>query len=175
MLLLIGLGNPGKEYELSRHNAGFMAIDRIAKYFNFDVFKFEKKFNASVSAGNINGKRTLLLKPQTFMNASGSSVGPAMDFYKITPDDIIVIQDELDIKIGEYKISRDRSSAGHKGIQSIIESLGTKDFTRYRIGIDSDRADIASDRFVLANFTREEIEILNKTLDKICADIKERA
>lgn len=175
MLLLIGLGNPGKEYELSRHNAGFMAIDRIAKYFNFDVFKFNKKFNASVSAGNINGKRTILLKPQTFMNASGSSVRSAMDFYKITTEDIIIMQDELDINIGEYKISRDRSSAGHKGVQSIINSLGTKDFTRYRIGIDSDRTDMASDGFVLANFSREEIELLNKTLDNICDDIKERA
>jgi len=128
-----------------------------------------------VAAGNINNEKSLLLKPQTFMNSSGSSVKAAMDYYKISACDLIVMQDELDIKIGEYKISRDRSSAGHKGIQSIIESLGTKDFTRYRIGIESERADMASDSFVLADFSNEEIDLLNKTLDKICDNIKERA
>lgn len=174
MKLIVGLGNPGNEYKRTRHNAGFMAIDKIAERFNFETFALEKKFNALISAGNINGVKIFLLKPQTFMNSSGSSVKAVMDYYKISSDDLIVIQDELDIKIGEYKISLDKSSAGHKGIQSIIDFIGTKNFTRYRIGIESARIGMASDNFVLADFSPEELDLLNNIFDNICANIKER-
>lgn len=175
MLLLVGLGNPGKEYECTRHNAGFMAIDRIAKSFNFEPFTFDKKFNALISFGKINSAKTILFKPQTFMNNSGASVGKVMDYYKISPENLIVIQDELDIDIGDYKITKNRSSAGHKGIQSIIDSLRTKDFTRYRIGIESDRKNMTSDNFVLENFSHEEFGLINGVIDKICGNIKEKA
>lgn len=174
MDLIVGLGNPGKEYEHTRHNAGFMAIDRLAGSFDFEPFNFEKKFNALVSSGNINGRKTMLLKPQTFMNSSGTAVKAAMDYYKIPSSDLLVIQDELDIGIGEYKTTKDRSSAGHKGIQSIINSIGTKDFTRYRIGIESDRHNLASEDFVLADLTSEETHIINSVIDEICGNIKER-
>jgi len=175
MLLIVGLGNPGKEYEKTRHSAGFMALDKIAEYFKFEPFVFDKKFNALVSIGKINDKRTLLMKPQTFMNSSGISVKTAMSYYKIAAQDLTVIQDELDIDIGNYKISNDRTSAGHKGIQSIIDQIGTKNFTRYRIGIESAREDIASDKFVLENFNEEEYGLIYGVIDKICIDIKERA
>ena len=174
MKLIVGLGNPGKKYEHTRHNVGFIAIDKIAGSFNFEPFAFDKKFNALLSFGNINGEKVLLLKPQTFMNSSGASVRSAMDYYKISSNDLLVIQDELDVAMGEYKTTKDRSSAGHKGIQSIIDALGTKDFIRYRIGMESDRGNMASEDFVLANFTADESDIINGITDRICDNIKER-
>ena len=137
MKLIIGLGNPGEKYKTTRHNIGFMAVNRIAKNFSFPDFMLQKKFNAEISEGIINGDKIILAKPQTFMNESGKAVRSIADYYKIGPADIVVIHDDLDIGLGKYKIARDRTSAGHKGVQSIIDMLETKDFTRIRIGIES--------------------------------------
>jgi PTH1 family peptidyl-tRNA hydrolase len=179
MKLIIGLGNPGKEYEKTRHNTGFLAVDRIASVFNFSAFSFHQKFNAEVSTGTINNKRIILVKPQTFMNSSGQSIQAILDYYKINSEDIIVIHDDLDIMLGKYKISKNRSSAGHKGVQSIIDHLGTKDFTRIRIGIKGvNRANsfhlpvveskkIPTERFVLERFSKKEMEIIEETIKEI--------
>lgn len=175
MLLIVGLGNPGKEYETSRHNVGFIAVDRLADLFGFEPFKKDKNSNSLISCGMMNGRKVILLKPQAFMNSSGYSVKFVMDYYKIAVDDLIVIQDELDIAIGEFKTSHGRSSAGHKGIQSIIDCLGTKGFTRYRIGIESDRHNMPPEDFVLAKMNDEEIGLIGGVIDKICDEIKERA
>ncbi|EKD46637.1 MAG: hypothetical protein ACD_67C00134G0001, partial [uncultured bacterium] len=119
MKLIIGLGNPGKQYENTRHNAGFILLDEIQKVLAFPEFKLDKKFNAEISEKNINGEKTILAKPQTFMNLSGQSVQAIMNFYKLSPADITVAHDDLDIKIGEWKISEDSRAAGHNGVQSI--------------------------------------------------------
>lgn len=176
MELIIGLGNPGKKYESSRHNAGFMAVDKIREYFSTEGgpasgWEFNKKFNADISEVIIDGKKIILVKPQTFMNLSGEAVKKILDFYKLTPADIIVIHDDLDIDLGKYKISADSSSAGHQGVQSIIDRLGTQKFKRIRIGIEGEERRknrlVPSDEFVLQKFTEKEITLLESVLDAI--------
>lgn len=176
MKLIIGLGNPGKEYESSRHNAGFMVADKIREYFSTQGgpasgWEFNKKFNADISEGIIGGKKIILVKPQTFMNLSGEAVKKILDFYKLTPADIIVIHDDLDIDLGKYKISANSSSAGHQGVQNIIDRLGTQKFTRIRIGIEGQEKrkgrQIPSEDFVLQIFTKSEKDEIENILDKI--------
>lgn len=176
MKLLIGLGNPGKKYENTRHNTGFMAIDAVATNFNFSAFGGstgggQSKFNAEISEGTIGDEKVILAKPQTFMNESGQTVKAITDYYKITVEDITVIHDDLDILLGEYKIARDRSSAGHKGVQSIIETLGTKNFARIRIGIGTEDKKIPAEAFVLENFTDQEKEVIDGIIEKVTAVI----
>lgn len=165
MKLIVGLGNPGKQYEKTRHNVGFMTLDKIAS-----DFKFVKKFNAEIAvrerAAVICGE-TILAKPQTFMNLSGQSVRAIISFYKINTKDLIVVHDDLDIQLGEFKIQKNRSSAGHNGAQSIIDLLGTKDFTRIRIGIKNERPNIVTEKFVLEKFSKEEMEIIDEIIKKV--------
>ena len=176
MLLIIGLGNPGEEYKKTRHNAGFIIIDELRKKWNFPEFKFNKKFDSEISEKShklqITNYKLLLIKPQTFMNRSGESVRKIMDFYKLTPENIVVIHDDLDIEIGKYKISTGSSSAGHKGVQSIIDNIGTQEFKRIRIGVEKtggrkNRGNISGDNFVLQDFEEEEIEKVKKLTEKI--------
>lgn len=188
MKLIIGLGNPGINYKNTRHNVGFMALDMIASSLSSFTKASEgkqTKFNAEISEGLIDGEKIILAKPQTFMNESGASVKAIIDYYKIPTENITVIHDDLDILLGEYRIARNRGSAGHKGAQSIIDALGTKDFTRIRIGIkpldflterggslDSLRSlgtkQIPVREFVLENFTKEEQKIIDEIIEKVC-------
>ncbi|MCD6149468.1 aminoacyl-tRNA hydrolase [bacterium] len=181
MLLIIGLGNPGEEYKKTRHNAGFIIIDELRKKWNLPEFKFNKKFNAEVSKKScglwVMGCGLLLVKPQSFMNRSGEAVRKIMDYYKLTPKNIIVIHDDLDIEIGKYKISANSSSAGHKGVQSIIDNLGTQKFKRIRIGVEKaggrkNRGKISGNDFVLQDFEEEEIEKVRKMVGDIKKEIK---
>ncbi len=168
MKLIIGLGNPGKEYEKTRHNAGFLALDKIAGNFQFPISNFNSKFNAEISQGIINNEKIILAKPMTFMNNSGQAVQAISDYYKIDLENIIVIHDDLDIPLGEFKISKNKNSGGHKGVQSIIDCLGTKDFTRIRIGIDSERnKKIPTEKFVLEKFDGEEMGEIEKVMNEI--------
>lgn len=175
MILIVGLGNPGKKFEKTHHNAGFMMADKLQKEWNFPDFKFNKKFNAEISEGNYKLKaesyKLMLIKPQTFMNNSGQAVKQIMKFYKIKPEDIVAIHDDLDIDLGKYKISANSSAAGHNGAQSIISALGTKKFTRVRIGIEGpifrEKRKIPGDKFVLKNFTSNEKKEINNILDEI--------
>jgi peptidyl-tRNA hydrolase, PTH1 family len=184
MKLLVALGNPGKEYEKTRHNAGFMLINRIKEAYKFPDFGFDKKFNADISISSIpllplageggpthvgpdesdtgKNQKIILAKPQTFMNNSGQAVKSILDFYKLTPEDLIVIHDDIDIEIGKYKTSQGSGSAGHNGVQDIIDKLGTSDFKRIRIGVANDklRTQIEPSDFVLQKFLDEEITIL---------------
>jgi len=162
MKLIVGLGNPGKKYEKTRHNAGFLAMDKIASVFDFAPFMLDGKFNAKISKNTLNNEKTVLFKPQTFMNDSGRAVRAVMDYYKINIEDLMIIHDDLDIPLGKYKTTRDRSSAGHKGVQSIIDSLGTKNFTRIRIGIGIENKKTPTEKFVLENFSNAEMEIIEK-------------
>jgi PTH1 family peptidyl-tRNA hydrolase len=177
MKLIIGLGNPGKQYENTRHNAGFMMVDKIKENYNFPDFEFNKKFDANVSVGNANLRSTdekiILAKPQTFMNNSGNSVRAILDFYKLTPKDIIVIHDDIDLTLGKYKITDDSGSAGHNGVQDIIDKIDTKDFKRIRIGIANEnlRSVIDPADFVLQKFSEEELEIIENISGEIIEEI----
>lgn len=170
MKLIIGLGNPGNKYKKTRHNIGFMVIDEITTNFQFPIFNFKSIFNAEISKKILKNQKIILVKPQTFMNNSGRAVKAIIDYYKITTEDIIVIHDDIDLDLGEIKMQQDRSSAGHNGVQSIIDSIGTKDFTRIRIGIKPINKEISIDteKFVLQKFTKEE-EIVQKTIEKAAA------
>jgi PTH1 family peptidyl-tRNA hydrolase len=179
MKAIIGLGNPGKEYENTRHNVGFMIVDRLREQWNFSDFSLNKKFDAEISEGLRGGKKILLAKPQTFMNLSGTSVRKILDFYKLSPDDIVVIQDELDLPIGTHKVATDSSSAGHNGIKDIIKHLGTQRFKRLRVGIATPQQDASCLRgahdFVLGSFSREEEETLRDLLPSLIGEIERLA
>jgi PTH1 family peptidyl-tRNA hydrolase len=163
-ILVTGLGNPGKKYEKTRHNAGFMFLD----YFqgeNTDIFsdwKADKKLKSEISAGKTNNKKIILLKPQTFMNHSGEAVLAAKKYFKVRLTDIFVAHDEIDLPLGKHRFSTGSSSAGHNGAQNIIDRLGTKNFTRLRIGVEnrSDKTEIPTEKYVLGKLTNEELKTL---------------
>lgn len=131
--IIAGLGNPGAEYERTRHNAGFLAIDYIAEKSSVRIDRV--KFHALVAEANIGGRRVLLMKPTTFMNSSGSAIGEAAAFYKIPPENIIVLHDEISFAPGLFRIRRKGSAGGHNGLKSIISSLGADSFPRVKIGV----------------------------------------
>lgn len=155
MKLIVGLGNPGTKYEKTRHNVGFMAVDRLhdtLKKHGINTWELSSKFNALISGCTINGEKIILAKPTTYMNRSGEAVALIAHFYKMTVRDIIVVHDDKDILLGEIKVQEDRGSAGHNGVSSLIEHLGTKEFTRVRLGIaDPKKMDDVSS-FVLKKF-----------------------
>lgn len=156
MKLLAGLGNPGKDYEATRHNVGFMVLDEIAA--SAGAFLDRKKFGAELCEASVGGIKTLLLKPQTFMNLSGEAVGSAARFYKIAPADVIVIHDELDLEPGRVQIKIGGGHGGHNGLRSLIAHLGP-DFVRIRVGIGKpDKRDVVG--WVLGNFDRQELQEL---------------
>lgn len=167
MKLIVGLGNPGQPYQKTRHNLGFMVLDEFLKRNNFPDFKLSKKFKSKITEGILNQKKIILAEPQTFMNNSGQAVLALSHFYKIKPKDILIIQDEIDLSLGKIRLSENRSSAGHKGIQSIIEALGTKDFSRIRIGINNQKPDqLPTEKYVLQNFTADEKKIIAQAIEE---------
>jgi PTH1 family peptidyl-tRNA hydrolase len=133
MKMAIGLGNPGRQYEGSRHNLGFRVIDRLAE--RFGIARWKSQFEALQARGEAAGRGILLAKPQTFMNNSGRAVAGILRFYKVPPEDWVVIVDDLDLPVGKIRLRSNGSDGGHRGLQSIIEALGTQDFKRIRIGI----------------------------------------
>ena len=133
MWLIVGLGNPGEQYRGNRHNIGFRAADAIAETHGFPAFR--KKFQGEMAEGTIGKQKIILLKPQTFMNESGQSVGQAAKFYKILPDHIVALHDELDIAAGKIKIKQGGGHAGHNGLRSLDSHLGQQDYWRVRLGI----------------------------------------
>ncbi len=160
MIIIIGLGNPGEQYKNTRHNIGFMAVDEFAKKNSFPEFELQKKSNALVSASN----DILLAKPQTFMNDSGKAVKEICKNKKSA--DLIIIHDDIDLPLGKIKIVKDRGSAGHKGVESIIQNIGNDGLIRFRIGIGSENK-VEAMKVVLKNFSTEEQKILNEVLKKI--------
>jgi peptidyl-tRNA hydrolase, PTH1 family len=169
MLLLVGLGNPGEKYNLSRHNVGFLTVDKLKEFHKLGNWKFEKKFNAEIIKGEINGEKTIIAKPQTFMNNSGCSVKLLTTFYKIDPEDVTVIHDDIDIDLGKRKTQQGRGPAGHNGVKSIIHELGTNNFSRIRVGIKNEKTQgqIPTEKYVLEKFTKEEIKSIEKTIQEI--------
>lgn len=156
MKLIVGLGNPGKKYENTRHNVGFMFVDYMANYYNTS---FSKKGNYEIAELNISGEKVLLLKPLTFMNLSGEAVNSVVNFYKLEAADIIVIYDDLDMLFGKLRAKDNSSSGGHNGIKNIISHLHTQQFMRIKIGINNEyKKDVKS--FVLSKFSKNEINEL---------------
>ena len=155
MKLIVGLGNPGKEYEMTRHNSGFCVLDAIAEECRVDVT--QKKFKALIANTRISGEAVVLMKPQTFMNLSGEAVRAAMDFYKLSAQDLLVIYDDLDLPVGKIRLRAQGSAGGQNGMKNIIRHIGTQEFDRIRVGIGKD-ARIPVIDWVLGKIRREELE-----------------
>lgn len=162
MILVVGLGNPGKKYTETKHNVGFLVLDELGKRVGIDINK--DKFQSSCGEGFIDEKKILLLKPQTYMNRSGDAVQAASNFYKIAPENIIVVHDEMDISLGRIMIKPSGGSAGNNGIKSIISNLGTKDFIRVRIGIGKPVAKEDGANHVLSGFSKSESTIVEESI-----------
>lgn len=158
MKLIVGLGNPGKNYENTRHNIGFMVIDEYLKN-----VKYQEKFNALYYETNVNGEKVIFVKPTTFMNNSGLSIVQFVKYYDIKLEDVLIIQDDLDEEVGKYKLKVNSSSGGHNGIKSIINSLGSSQIPRLKIGIKNDRKNDVID-FVLGKLSKEEMNSFNNNL-----------
>jgi PTH1 family peptidyl-tRNA hydrolase len=154
MYLIIGLGNPGKEYENTRHNIGFKSIDRLAKAMNIEITKDQHK--ALTGQGLIEGHKVILAKPQTFMNISGESVGELARWHKIPPSHVIVVYDDMDLPVGQIRIRKAGSDGGHNGMKSIISHLNTSDITRVRVGIGRPLDGVDPSDHVLSTFTKAE-------------------
>jgi len=165
MIIIAGLGNPGREYVNTRHNAGFMAIDALAKKYGIDVT--EKKHKALIGKGIIEGQKVILAKPQTYMNNSGESLRELSDYYKPdTETEIIVIYDDITLDVGGLRVRKKGSAGGHNGMKSIIAHLGTEEFQRIRVGIGEKppRMDLAD--WVLGHFAKEDAENLETALNE---------
>ena len=164
MQIIAGLGNPGAKHENNRHNVGFMAADAIARRHSFSPWS--KKFKALIAEGMLGGEKVLLVKPQTFMNLSGQSVGEAVRFYKLTPADVTVLYDELDLAPGKVRIKTGGGAGGHNGIRSLDTHIG-KDYRRVRIGIGHPGAKELVYNWVLGDFAKADQEWLEPLLDAI--------
>lgn len=157
MFIIAGLGNPGKKYENTRHNMGFEAIDILAEKYGIKVNRL--RFNALTGEGRINGEKVLLIKPQTYMNLSGESLRPALDYYKTEAENLIVIYDDVDIPAGYIRVRKKGSAGTHNGMKSILYHLRTEEFPRIRVGIGSGKKeDMIS--FVIGGISKNEAEIL---------------
>ena len=160
MYLIAGLGNPTREYDKTRHNVGFSVIDVLADRYNIDVS--DRKHKALCGRGVIEGEKVLLLKPQTFMNLSGESIREAVDYYKIDPEDIIVIYDDISLEPGQLRIRLKGSAGGHNGIKNIIAHLGTQEFPRIKVGVGAKPPKMDLADYVLSRFGAEEQKIMDE-------------
>ena len=169
MFLVVGLGNPGSEYQGTRHNAGFMAADALAEAYHFSSFK--SKFDGLIAEGAIDDEKCLLLKPQTFMNLSGNSVIKAASFYKILPEQIIVIHDDMDLQPGQIKAKLGGGSGGHNGLKSIDSHIGAN-YNRIRLGVGHPQASgEAVVNHVLSRFSKADSELLAQNIALVVKDI----
>jgi PTH1 family peptidyl-tRNA hydrolase len=158
MKLIVGLGNPGQKYEHTRHNVGFIALDHFLRDSHAEV-RWENNFDSHIASVTIENERVIFIKPQTYMNESGKAVTAALNFYKVSiAENLLVIHDEVDLPFGTIRENSDSSAAGHNGVKSIIEALSSQNFHRLRIGVETreSREHMPTDAFVLENFTPEE-------------------
>ena len=162
MYIIVGLGNPGKEYEKTRHNTGFMVIDKLSKKYKIDISK--EKHKALIGTGTIEGEKVLLVKPQTFMNLSGESIQEIMNFYKEDIDNLIVVFDDIDLPIGTIRIKQNGSAGTHNGVKSIVKELNSKEFKRIKVGIGGpdEKANLIG--HVLGKFSSEEFEKIDESV-----------
>ena len=162
MYIIAGLGNPGKKYENTRHNIGFITIDSLASKHNITVDKL--KFKALVGEGRISGQKVILVKPQTYMNLSGESIQEVMNFYKVDPENLIIIYDDIDLDLGALRIRKSGSAGTHNGMRSVVQHINSTAFPRIRIGMGGPKGDIVD--FVIGGMSKAESEVLKETVDK---------
>ena len=167
--MVVGLGNPGERYEQTRHNVGFWCVDRLAEEWRAD--RERRRFRALVQEASMGAYRLVLVKPQTYMNDSGDAVGPAARWFKVPPDRLLVIHDDLDLPVGRVRFRQGGSSGGHRGVASIMEHLGSDGFLRLRIGIGRPPSDEAVD-YVLSRFSREEQAVVDRILGAASAMVR---
>lgn len=180
IIAIIGLGNIGKEYVNSRHNAGFMAVDQLQESWNFPDWKEDKKMKAFISQGDLNGSKIILVKPTTFMNLSGEAVSAITNFYKITPENTWIIYDDLDLPLGKIRIRLDGSAGTHNGMKSVLQHLPVVTFPRIRIGIESRGLpsfnlppQMDTSDFVLSKFTSQEQPEIQASLMRVQKALEE--
>lgn len=173
MYLVVGLGNPGKQYEQTRHNVGFIAIDELSKELNISVDKL--KFKSMIGEGRIGTEKIILAKPQTFMNLSGQAVVELMNYYKVDISNLIVIYDDIDLDVGKIRIRKSGSSGTHNGMRNIIYLLGKQDFPRIRIGVSKPRNGQDLANFVLSKFDKTEVELVVDAIKKSAKAVIETA
>ena len=169
--IVVGLGNPGKEYERTRHNVGFMALDFISEKSGIDFNS--QKFKSFMGIGNLENKKIILLKPQTYMNLSGQSVIPVMSFYKVPPERVIIIFDDISLCCGKIRIRKKGSHGGHNGVRNIMEMSGCDKFPRIKIGVGNkpnEQWNLAD--WVLSKFSPEEMKKLSKSLEQTYESLK---
>lgn len=160
MFMIAGLGNPGKEYDRTRHNAGFSVIDVLAGQYGIEVR--ERKHRALCGKGIIEGEKVILIKPQTFMNLSGESIRPAMNFYKLEAHEIIVIYDDISLAPGQLRIRQKGSAGGHNGIKNIIAHLGTQEFSRIKVGVGAKPEEMDLAAYVTSRFSQGEQKLMEE-------------
>lgn len=182
-MLIVGLGNPGKQYEHTRHNVGFMMVDALTEKVNSGQWTVSRKFQSIISLYSqptTHNSQLIIAKPQTFMNDSGIAVSKVARYYHLVPSALFIVHDDLDIKLGEYKIQKGVGPKIHNGVNSIEEKLGTKDFWRVRVGIENrnkisdTRYQILGQEFVLQDFNEEEKLILKEVIDSVVKDLISR-
>jgi len=178
MKLFVGLGNPGIDYQKTRHNVGFMVVDLLQQKWKFPDFSFHKKFQADWSKSD----KQVLLKPQTYMNNSGQAVRALLDFFSVSPavlaeqseDQLFVIHDDLDLKLGSFKIQFGKGPKVHNGLESLYQHLGTKDFWHVRVGVDDRQGDrsMPGRNYVLQPFTEDQRVVITKVIDQIATELQ---
>ena len=175
--LIVGLGNPGREYTKTRHNVGFMAVERLMKRWRAD-WKTQKKFQSRVAQADQDARRCLIAEPQTYMNLSGEAVGAMMNFYRVARERLLVVMDDADLPFGEIRMRAEGSSGGHHGLESIEAHLGTRQYARLRIGIGREalacgqHAPREISGYVLAPFRAADAELLEKVLTRACDQVE---
>lgn len=165
MKLIVGLGNPGKEYAKTRHNAGFICLNKFLDKYHINP-KLNKSFNALVGEERIGNEKTIFLMPQTYMNLSGEAVIKVFDYYKIQLEDVLIIYDDMDIEFGHLRLREAGSAGGHNGMKNIILHFANQNIKRVRIGI-SNHDNMDAKDYVLSQFSKEELETLNELSDKV--------
>ncbi|WP_413627633.1 aminoacyl-tRNA hydrolase [Fructilactobacillus vespulae] len=163
MKMIVGLGNIGKQYEETRHNTGFMVVEKFAESHGIELS--QHKDNALVGSGMIDGEKVLIVEPTTYMNESGRAVGPLMKFYKLDLEDLVVVYDDMDLHVGRIRLRNHGSAGGHNGIKSLIAHLGTDKFNRVKVGTDHPKKQSVVD-YVLGRFSLEQQGPLNEAIDK---------
>lgn len=164
MRLFIGLGNPGKTYEKTRHNIGFQVIDELAK--RLQAPPFQQKFNGQYTAVHTPQGKVILVKPMTYMNLSGECVRPLADYFEVNEDELVVLYDDLDLPAGKIRLRQKGSAGGHNGMKSLIAHLGTSEFNRIRIGVDRPTGGMKVSDYVLAPFHKEELPLIDEAVQK---------
>ena len=170
MKIIVGLGNPDRRYQGTRHNIGFQALDYIADKYRIPVET--KKHKGLIGKGYIEGQKVILVKPMTYMNLSGECLRSVMDFYKTEVEDFIVIYDDVNLDVGQLRIRKKGSAGGHNGIKSIISHLGSQDFPRIRIGVGEKPADYDLADYVLGHFTKAELDIYDEVMPDVAGAIE---